>query len=36
VRHWRLGYDPADGWTYWMDASYHKYVRRDLSDGRFE
>lgn len=29
VRRWKLGFDPVDGWNYWMDASYAKYVRRD-------
>jgi hypothetical protein len=24
------GYDPADGWTIWMDASYARYVRHDM------
>lgn len=28
-RHWKLYLDPADGWTFWTDASYSKYVRKD-------
>jgi hypothetical protein len=28
-RHWQLAYDPADGWTFWTDASYHKWCRKD-------
>lgn len=28
-RHWQLDRDPADGWTYWLDVSYWRYVRRD-------
>jgi hypothetical protein len=26
----RRGYDHSDCWTFWIDASYHKYVRRDM------
>jgi hypothetical protein len=29
IRHWKLDYDPADGWTFWLDASYHKWCRKD-------
>lgn len=29
VRHWKLRYDPTDGWTFWLDASYLKYCRKD-------
>lgn len=29
-RHWRIGEDPADGWTYWLDASYARWVRNDM------
>jgi hypothetical protein len=26
----RMGWvDPADGWSYWMDASYEKWIRND-------
>jgi hypothetical protein len=28
-RHWQLDYDPSDGWTFWMDASYAAYCRRE-------
>lgn len=28
-RRWTPGYDPADGWHFWLDADYAKYVRRD-------
>jgi hypothetical protein len=28
-RHWKLSEDPADGWTFWLDADYYKYVRRE-------
>lgn len=29
-RYWTsVGYDPSDGWTYWLDASYHKYCRKE-------
>jgi hypothetical protein len=26
-RRWKLDYDPSDGWTFWLDASYVKYCR---------
>jgi hypothetical protein len=26
---WRLDYDPSDGWTFWLDASYARYCRRE-------
>lgn len=29
-RHWKLDYDPADGWTFWTDASYYKWCRKDM------
>jgi hypothetical protein len=29
TRHWKLDYDPSDGWTFWLDASYVKYVRKE-------
>lgn len=28
-RHWLLCYDPDDGWTFWIDASYAKYIRKE-------
>lgn len=28
-RRWRICEDDADGWTFWTDASYHRYVRHD-------
>lgn len=28
-RHCKVDYDPSDGWTLWMDASYAAYCRRD-------
>lgn len=30
-RHWRVAYDPSDGWTFWLDASYARYCRRDAA-----
>ena len=29
IRHWKLDYDPSDGWTFWLDASYVKWCRWD-------
>jgi hypothetical protein len=29
-KHWRVGYDPSDGWSFWMNASYARYVRKDM------
>jgi hypothetical protein len=29
IRNWKLDYDPSDGWTFWLDASYYKYCRKD-------
>jgi hypothetical protein len=26
---WPLYRDEADGWTFWTDASYHKYCRKE-------
>lgn len=34
-RHWKVAFDPADGWTLWMDASYAKWVRRDMRRDRY-
>jgi hypothetical protein len=28
-RHWKLYYDPSDAWTFWTDASYYKWCRKD-------
>lgn len=25
---WRLGYDPVDGWNFWIQADYRKYARQ--------
>jgi hypothetical protein len=33
-RHWRLFYDEADGWTYWLDVSYYRYVRKEQRQAR--
>lgn len=27
--HWKLDYDHTDGWTFWLDASYAKWCRKD-------
>jgi len=27
--HWPIGYDPSDGWSYWLDASYARWCRYD-------
>ncbi|HWI69000.1 MAG TPA: hypothetical protein VNS88_11585 [Nitrospiraceae bacterium] len=29
ILHWKLAQDPSDGWTFWLDASYVKWVRAD-------
>ncbi len=26
-RYWKVGYDPADGWTFWMDVHFHQWAR---------
>ena len=28
-RHWQLMRDPADGWNFWTQANYYKWVRND-------
>jgi hypothetical protein len=30
IRRFPIHRDPADGWNFWLDASYAKYCRRDL------
>jgi hypothetical protein len=34
VKHWMLDYDPSDGWTFWIDVSYYKWVRKDKRRAR--
>lgn len=29
-RHWPVEDDPSTGWSFWIDASYARYVRRDM------
>lgn len=33
-RRWPVGYDPSDGWSFWLDASYARWVRRDMAARR--
>ena len=28
-RHVPVGFDPADGWSFWLDISYHRWCRQD-------
>jgi hypothetical protein len=32
-RYWRVDFDPTDGWTFWLDASYARWCRRDAARG---
>ena len=33
-RRWPLMRDPSDGWTFWMGASYRRWVRHDRAAGK--
>lgn len=36
IRHWKLDYDPADGWTFWLDASYVKWCRKGIRHAKLQ
>lgn len=29
TKHYPIKYEPSDGWNFWLDASYRKWVRFD-------